>query len=100
MFGQNWFTTSSREQKVTACIHNAETYGKIFRIYGGIPIVKFYILQFSQNMDGFRQNDCYILQSKYGWLFREFIKLNKQNPLEKMYIFTIYQNYTLALKVP
>ena len=24
--------------------------------------------------------------------------LNKQNPLEKMFIFTMYQNYTLALK--
>ena len=28
----------------------------------------------------------------------EFIKLNKQNPLEKIFIFTIYQNYTLALR--
>ena len=29
----------------------------------------------------------------------EFIKLYKQNPLEKFFIFTIYQNYTLALEV-
>ena len=27
----------------------------------------------------------------------EFIKLFKQNPLEKYFIFTIYQNHTLAL---
>ena len=47
-------------------------------------------MQFSQNIDGFRQND---LQG-----FLEFIKLYKQNPLEKYLIFTIYQNYTLALK--
>ena len=41
-------------------------------------------LQFAQNIDGFT-----------GLL--EFIKLYKQNPLEKFLIFTIYQNYTLAL---
>ena len=29
--------------------------------------------------------------------FRELIQLYKQNPLEKFFIFTIYQNYTLAL---
>ena len=28
----------------------------------------------------------------------DLIQLNKQNPLEKFFIFTIYQNYTLALK--
>ena len=28
----------------------------------------------------------------------ELIQLYKQNPLEKFFIFTIYQNYTLALK--
>ena len=27
----------------------------------------------------------------------ELIQLYKQNPLEKFFIFTIYQNYTLAL---
>ena len=29
----------------------------------------------------------------------KFIKLYKQNPLEKFLIFTIYQNYTLALSL-
>ena len=29
----------------------------------------------------------------------ELIQLYKQNPLEKIFIFTIYQNYTLALTV-
>ena len=28
----------------------------------------------------------------------ELIQLYKQDPLEKFFIFTIYQNYTLALK--
>ena len=28
----------------------------------------------------------------------ELIQLYKQNPLEKVFIFTIYQNYTLVLK--
>ena len=42
--------------------------------------------------------------SKYWWFqakrftrLLEFIKLNKQNPWEKFFIFTFYQNYTLAL---
>ena len=42
--------------------------------------------------------------SKYRWFqtkwftrLVEFIKLCKQNPLENFFIFTIYQNYTLAL---
>ena len=29
----------------------------------------------------------------------ELVQLYKQYPLEKLFIFTIYQNYTLALKV-
>ena len=39
-------------------------------------------------MDGFRQNNSELL---------DWIKLYKQNPLEKIFIFTIYQHYTLAL---
>ena len=46
-------------------------------------------MQFSQKIDGFRQKDS------QGFL--EPIQLYKQNPLEKFFIFTIYQNYTLAL---
>ena len=42
-------------------------------------------------MDGFRQNNS------HGLL--ELIKLYKQNSLEKSFIFTIYQNYTLALRL-
>ena len=42
-----------------------------------------------QNIDGFRQNNS------QGFL--EPVQLCKQNPLEKCFIFTIYQNYTLAL---
>ena len=47
-------------------------------------------MQFSQNIDGFWQNDSQELL--------ELVQLNKQNPLEKFFIFIIYQNYTLALK--
>ena len=46
-------------------------------------------MQFSQNIDGFKQNDS------QGFL--ELVQLYKQNPLEKFFIFTIYPNYTLAL---
>ena len=48
-------------------------------------------MQFSQKIDGFRQK-------RFTGLF-ELIQFYKQNPLEKFFIFTIYQNYTLALKV-
>ena len=50
-------------------------------------------MQFSQNIDGFIQNDS------QGFL--ELIKLYKQNPLEIfIYIIsTIYQNYNLALSL-
>ena len=57
------------------------------RIFGGIPK-----MQFSQKIDGFRQTDSQV------FYFLELIKLYKQNPFEKIFIFTIYQNYTLALK--
>ena len=43
--------------------------------------------------------------SKFGWFktkqftgLLEFIKLYKQNPLEKFFIFTIYQKYTIRFK--
>ena len=47
-------------------------------------------MQFSQNIDGFTQmiHRAFIL---------ELIQLYKQNPLEKFFIFIIYQNNTLAL---
>ena len=48
-------------------------------------------MHFSQNIDGFRQNDSQLR-------LLVFIQLYKQNLLEKVFIFTIYQNYTLALK--
>ena len=46
-------------------------------------------LQFSQKINAFRQKRL------TGLL--ELIQLYQQNPLEKIFIFTIYQNYTLAL---
>ena len=53
----------------------------------------FLCVQNSQNIDGFRQNDSQGIK-------KEFIKLYKQNPLQKTLMFTIYQNYTLALSFP
>ena len=47
-------------------------------------------MQFSWNIDGFRQNDSHD--------FLELIQLYKSNPIEKFQIFTFYQNYTLALR--
>ena len=44
--------------------------------------------QFSQKIDGF---------TGFTGLL-ELIQLYKQNPLQKFFIFTIHQNYTLALK--
>ena len=43
----------------------------------------------SQNIDGFRQNDSHLALRTHTTL---------PNPLEKILIFTIYQNYSLALK--
>ena len=42
-----------------------------------------------RKIDGFRQK-------RFTGLL-ELIQLYKQNPLEKFFIFTIYQSYTLAL---
>ena len=55
---------------------------------------KCYIFQFSQNMDGFRQNDSQGFSTCKSESFR--IHIHKQIPIENIFIFTIYQNYTLA----
>ena len=47
-------------------------------------------MQFPQNIDGFTQNDSQGLKPHTTYV--------KQNPLEKFFIFTIYQNYIFALK--
>ena len=48
-------------------------------------------MQFSQKIYGFRQKDPQGFKNSYNSIY-------KQNPF-KIFIFTIYQNYTLALKV-
>ena len=46
-------------------------------------------MQFSTKIDGFEQ--------KYSQGFENSYNSYEQYPLEKFFIFTIYQNYTLAL---
>ena len=46
-------------------------------------------MQFSTKIDGFEQKDSQGLKNSYNSY--------EQYPLEKFLIFTIYQNYTLAL---
>ena len=46
-------------------------------------------MQFSTKIDGFEQ--------KYSQGFENSYNSHEQYPLEKFFIFTIYQNYTLAL---
>ena len=46
-------------------------------------------MQFSTKLDGFEQ--------KYSQGFENSYNSHEQYPLEKFFIFTIYQNYTLAL---
>ena len=46
-------------------------------------------MQFSTKIDGFEQNDSQGFENSYNSY--------EQYPLEKFFIFTIYQNYTLAL---
>ena len=58
------------------------------RILGGIPIISF--MQFSTKIDGFKQKDSQGFEKSYNSY--------EQYPLEKSFIFTISQNYTLALK--
>ena len=48
-------------------------------------------MQFSTKIDGFEQNDSQGFENSYNSY--------EQYPLEKFFIFTIYQNYTLALNV-
>ena len=47
-------------------------------------------MQFSTKIDGFEQKDSQGFENSYNSY--------EQYPLEKFLIFTIYQNYTLALK--
>ena len=47
-------------------------------------------MQFSTEIDGFEQKDSQGFENSYNSY--------EQYPLEKFFIFTIYQNYTLALK--
>ena len=46
-------------------------------------------MQFSTKIDGFEQKDSQGIENSYNYY--------EQYPLEKFFIFTIYQNYTLAL---
>ena len=46
-------------------------------------------MQFSTKIDGFEQKDSQGFENSYNSY--------QQYPLEKFFIFTIYQNYTLAL---
>ena len=48
-------------------------------------------MQFSMKIDGFEQKDSQGFENSYNSY--------EQYPLEKFFIFTIYQNYTLALTV-
>ena len=47
-------------------------------------------MQFSTKIDGFEQRDSQGFENSYNSY--------EQYPLEKFFIFTIYQNYTLALR--
>ena len=47
-------------------------------------------MQFSTKIDGFEQKDSQGFEKSYNSY--------EQYPLEKFFIFTIYQNYTLALR--
>ena len=47
-------------------------------------------MQFSMKIDGFEQKDSQGFENSYNFY--------EQYPLEKFFIFTIYQNYTLALR--
>ena len=56
---------------------------------GGIPIM-LVLCNFPTKIDGFEQKDSQGFENSYNSY--------EQYPLEKFFIFTIYQNYTLALK--
>ena len=55
----------------------------------GHPDISF--MQFSTKIDGFEQKDSQGFENSYN-------SYSEQYPLEKFFIFTIYQNYTLALR--
>ena len=59
-------------------------------ILGGIPIM-LVLCNFSTKIDGFEQKDSQGFENSYNSY--------EQYPLEKFFIFTIYQNYTLALNL-
>ena len=88
----------SRHQKTTSNLLRINLKGilkfnEIWPLEGAIYITlwqNFSFMQFSQKIDGFRQ--------KIFTGLLEPIQLCKQTPLDKFFIFTIYQNYTLALK--
>ena len=48
-------------------------------------------MQFSTKIDGFEQKDSQGFENSYNSY--------EQYPLEKFFTFTIYQNYTLALRI-
>ena len=50
---------------------------------------RYSFMQFSTKIDGFEQKDSQGFENSYNSY--------EQYPLEKFFIFTIYQNYTLAL---
>ena len=52
-------------------------------------MLDFTFMQFSTKIDGFQQKDSQDFENSYNSY--------EQYPLEKYFIFTIYQNYTLAL---
>ena len=56
------------------------------KILRGILKIVFYFANFSK---------CWWFQTKQLARLLEFIKLYNQNPSEKFFIFTIYQNYTI-----
>ena len=57
---------------------------------GASPIISF--MQFSTKIDGFEEKDSQGFENSYNSY--------EQYPLEIFLIFTIYQNYTLALIFP
>ena len=61
-------------------------YITLWQNFGGHP-ENFSFMQFSQKIDGFRHKDSQGFQNSY----------NSLKPISEMFIFTIYQNYTLAL---
>ena len=61
----------------------------------GHPDNIYSFMQFSTKIDDFEQNDLQGFENSYN-SYIHF--LYEQYPLENFFIFTIYQNYTLALR--